>query len=115
MKTIAKEVIPTRRTIKARFDRRLGGVSKLFDPISELLAEESEKILLETWQKPEPKVNEEVLRIKQVNFRTNTRYWCTSCRKNNIFKSHNYCPHCGTKIEWINPYKIEPERYQKAI
>ena len=94
---------------------RLGSISKLFDPISELLAEESEKILLETWQKPEPKVNEEVLRIKQINFRTNTRYYCNTCQKRNIFKSHNYCPCCGTKIEWINPYKIEPALERKAV
>jgi hypothetical protein len=49
MKTIAKENFPTRQSIKRRFLRRLAGMSDLFDPIAELLAEEAERYLNELW------------------------------------------------------------------
>jgi hypothetical protein len=100
MKVIAKENIPTRRQIKYRFDKRLARLSKLFNPITELLAEESEKIIHETWLMPEPEIMEHKIYLSRNSMKGAKRYYCPFCQKQNIYYPYNYCPSCGTEIEW---------------
>lgn len=106
MKSIAKENIPSRRVIKQRFDQRLGKLSKFFDPLSELLAEEAESIINETWIKPDPiKKPEPIISLSKKLGAGYTRHYCPNCRKMAILATHNFCPICGIQINWNSNLK----------
>jgi predicted RNA-binding Zn-ribbon protein involved in translation (DUF1610 family) len=104
MKTIAKDNIPGRRDFKRHFDRKLGATARLFEPISEQLAEEAEKVIYEAWLgNPEPlPVKDSVVYVNRINHALRTRHYCSDCGKQCIYPSHNYCPSCGTRIVWTN-------------
>jgi hypothetical protein len=93
MKLIATENIPNRREIKKRFDNRLRGVAPMFEPITELLSEEAERIIHETWRTPEVQMT-----IK--SHWASERHYCRNCGTQKIYPSHHFCPHCGIKIIW---------------
>jgi hypothetical protein len=95
MKTIAKENFPTRQSIKRRFLRRLAGMSDLFDPIAELLAEEAERYLNELWLRgAQPPVS--FLKTKAGERRI--VFQCPSCEGKEIQPGYSYCPKCGVKV-----------------
>jgi predicted RNA-binding Zn-ribbon protein involved in translation (DUF1610 family) len=101
MKTIAKENIPGRREFKQRFNRKLGGTAKLFDPISEQLAEEAERVVMEVWlSDTETEPAENVVYVNRKGFKSYSRHYCSNCGTQNIYPNHSYCPTCGTRIVW---------------
>jgi predicted RNA-binding Zn-ribbon protein involved in translation (DUF1610 family) len=104
MKLVTKENIPGRREFKSRFNRKLGATAGLFEPISEQLAEEAEKVIYEAWRgisAPIP-VEDPVVYVNRINLARRTRHYCSDCGKQCIYPGHNYCPSCGTKIVWTN-------------
>jgi hypothetical protein len=103
MKLIANENIPSRRAIKERFSNRMGGTAKLFEPLAELLSEEAEKIINETWLMPQSEKEEPSITLvrKPKSARRFGRYYCKSCDTQKIYNSHFFCPHCGIAIKWV--------------
>jgi hypothetical protein len=104
MKLITKENIPGRREFKSRFNRKLGATAQLFDPISEQLAEEAEKVLYEHWRESSEIVppQDPVVYVNRKNYAPRTRHYCSDCGRQCIYPSHNYCPSCGSRIVWTN-------------
>jgi predicted RNA-binding Zn-ribbon protein involved in translation (DUF1610 family) len=97
MKTIAKENIPGRREFKSRFNRKLGATAQLFDPISEQLAEEAEKVIMDHWHENNTR-HPTVLISASADFRE--RHYCPHCRNRNIYRGYNFCPKCGADVVW---------------
>ena len=105
IKMLAKQTFPTRADFRRRFAKRLGGVAKLFDPISELLAEEAESFLMELWLKEDLKKEHRRVIITTQGQVTRDRHYCPHCRNRNIYAGYRYCPKCGADVIWQNPLK----------
>jgi hypothetical protein len=97
MKLITKENIPGRREFKTRFNRKLGATAQLFDPISEQLAEEAERVIMDHWLGVYTK-SHTVLISASSDFRE--RHYCPNCWNRNIYKGYSFCPKCGAIVHW---------------
>jgi hypothetical protein len=102
MKPLANHIIPTREEIRNRFERRLGRISGLFDPLTSLYAEETEMLIMELWRKNTHILEKEepFVYVNRTSYRTGARHYCPNCRSQTIYPKHNYCPSCGVKIQW---------------
>jgi hypothetical protein len=90
----AKENIPGRSEFKTRFNKKLGGVSKMFEPIIDQMAEEAESTLMDYWfarpEKPQVKIS--------VSHDFRERHYCPYCKNRNIYIGYNFCPKCGADV-----------------
>lgn len=103
IKTLAKQLVPTRQDIKKRFDKRLRGLSDLYTPITSLLSEETEKLIMEIWIKNDAIEPEPTPFIELHRQSIKSRWYCRNCGNQNIHAKHNYCPKCGIYIKWTSP------------
>lgn len=100
IKTLAKQLVPTRQEIKKRFDKRLRGLSDLYTPITSLLSEETEKLIMEIWLKNHG-IKTELLPFIEIQKQKKLGMYCPNCRHRTIHANHNYCPTCGIEIKWL--------------
>lgn len=102
MKTLAPQLIPTREDLRKRLSGRLGALQSIYSPLTSLMAEEMERIIMELWRANEavPPPPEKVVTIARKNGATRTQHYCPNCRGVSIRPMHQYCPTCGTKIVW---------------
>lgn len=90
-----KENIPGRKEFKTRFNLKLKGVARLFDPITDQLAEEAESVIMDYWFEATTN-NPTVLISASSDFRE--RHYCPHCRNRNIYKGYNFCPKCEADV-----------------
>ena len=101
MKSLATQNFPTREDFKQRFNKKLRGLSQLFEPLTEALSEEAESYLHSVWLESVDMPPEEEPFIKvRLKSRDRKRHYCSNCTKQHIHPHHNYCPNCGIKIIW---------------
>lgn len=104
MKIPTKENIPGREEFKTRFQRKLRGVSKIFEPLIDQLAEEAESVIYGTWLQnsdPPPPKEDPFINVVLKSKRNYEQYYCSNCATQKIHPSHNFCPHCGISVKWI--------------
>jgi uncharacterized paraquat-inducible protein A len=104
MKILAKEIVPTREDIRKRFNKRLGSISALYSPLTSLYAEETERLIMELWQRNQdiPESEHPFIYVNRISRRSDTRHYCSNCQTQNIYPKHNYCPCCGIAIRWTD-------------
>jgi hypothetical protein len=95
MKTIAKDNIPGRRDFKQRFNRKLGGTAKLFDPISEQLAEEAESFIMEVWLE---KLKDNTVFIKRKGPAYKQNHYCSNCQNHKYIQPINTALFAGSEL-----------------
>lgn len=83
--------------IRKRMAKAFGYYSHLLESVLSKCAEVSEAMMFEVLEREEPTVV-----IQRRNWCSTQSYYCSSCRQQKVRTQHNYCPHCGHKIQWIN-------------
>ena len=78
MKSLATQNFPTREDFKQRFNKKLRGLSNLFAPVTEQLAEEAESLILENWLQNKGR---HIVEITYKSHCSSRRHYCPNCHK----------------------------------
>lgn len=100
IRLLAQQKFPTLQEIQRRMERRLGWMP-LQSCVVTPCAEEAERIMHEVWLNAALS-GEQVQTITIKADFPGDRCTCPNCYQRSIFRSHNYCPKCGSRIIWIN-------------
>jgi predicted RNA-binding Zn-ribbon protein involved in translation (DUF1610 family) len=91
--------IPSREEIRNRFAKKFRSFRYDLDPVLVPCSEEAEKMLIELKNIIEVGVS---VNIKRKGRATYLRHYCPVCKTKKIYPSYFFCPHCGTKVIWID-------------
>jgi hypothetical protein len=92
--------VPTQSEIRKQFAGLFGDMAKPLATVINPCAEVTERMIIQVLNKFR-ETEELPVVVKRKSNQNYDKHYCSNCKHISIHSSHNYCPKCGSKINWI--------------